>query len=218
MPLPPITSTALLCIPARRAISTDHKKWSPAQVTIYRLITRSTYEQTLIETANHKSGLNEAILGSTHLDGNPEDNAKRIAALLRDGANVLQAGEGESAECAAQFQQQDIGEILAQRTSKRTIASKAGGTFSTAVFQARSEDGGGGRKVEDANFWSDLLPEAVKAHQEAERNKHLVEGKRKRKAVSYFDSDQDQVRPGSTPCALCTCSFPVAIACTPQPF
>jgi Domain of Unknown Function (DUF1087) len=162
-----------------------------AQVTIYRLITRSTYEETLISTANHKSGLNEAILGNINLGSNPEDNAKRIASLLRDGANLLMADEQESVTRAAQFEQQDIGEILAQRTSKRTLASKAGSTFSTASFQAHQA---GGQQVDDARFWSELLPEAVKAHQEAERNKNLVHGKRRRKNVNYRDGDQTNVR------------------------
>jgi Domain of Unknown Function (DUF1087) len=160
-------------------------------VTIYRLITRSTYEETLINTANHKSGLNEAILGNINLEGNPEENAKRIASLLRDGANLLKVDETESAARAAQFQQQDIGDILAQRTSKRTLASKAGSTFSTASFQAHQS---GGQPVDDARFWSELLPEAVKAHQETERNKNLVQGKRRRKHVNYRDGYQP-VRP-----------------------
>ena len=149
---------------------------------------QGTYEETLINTANRKSGLNEAILGNINEAGNPEDNAARIARLLREGANSI-VDEAAAAEKAAQFEGQKIDDILAQRTSKRNMANKAGSTFSVASF--RAGDGDGAATVgNDATFWQDLLPDAVKAHQQAEANKFVVEGKRQRRTINYREPDR----------------------------
>lgn len=164
---------------------------------------QGTYEETLINTANQKSGLNEAILGNINDGGNPEDNAKRIARLLREGANSI-IDEAAAAEKAAQFEGQEIEDILAKRTSKRNVASKAGSTFSVASFRAEGE-----RPKNDASFWQDLLPEAVKAHQVAEANKHLVHGPRVRKRVNYSEPasvrEKDEAR---FHLLRCSCSLP----------
>lgn len=147
---------------------------------------QGTYEETLINTANQKSGLNEAILGNINAGGNPEDNAKRIARLLREGANSI-ADESVAAEKAEQFAGQDIEDILSKRTSKRNVANKAGNTFSVASFRAEGQP-----QTDDASFWQDLLPEAVKAHQAAEKSKNLMSGPRVRKRINYRE-------PGAAP-------------------
>lgn len=50
---------------------------------------QNTYEETLVNSANQKSGLNEAVLGSSGAGEDPEKNAARIARLLREGAHSL---------------------------------------------------------------------------------------------------------------------------------
>lgn len=132
-------------------------------------------------SANQKSGLNEAILGNA--DGiSPEDNAKRISRLLQEGAHSITTDDATADANASAFEGQDINSILAQRTSKRCIAAKAGSSFSVASFRA---GGGAPADGDAANFWQDLLPEAVKAHQKAEREKNLIRGPRVRRRVNY---------------------------------
>ena len=152
---------------------------------------QGTYEETLINTANQKSGLNEAILGNINACGNPEDNAARIARLLREGANSI-VDESAASEAAAKFEGQEVDDILAQRTSKRNIANKAGSTFSVASFRAHDTHGQGANTSggDDASFWRDLLPDAVKAHQEAEANKNLVHGPRVKQRVNYREPER----------------------------
>ena len=77
-------------------------------MTIYRLVTKGTYEEQLLSTANQKYGLNEAILGNINAVGNPEDNAKRIAELLRNGAYSLLNDGGAAAAQTEEFEREDI--------------------------------------------------------------------------------------------------------------
>lgn len=66
---------------------------------------QNTYEETLINAANQKSGLNEAVLGNIGGSGDPEKNAARIARLLREGAHSLVDERAANAASDA-FQQQ----------------------------------------------------------------------------------------------------------------
>eukprot|EP00892_Ulva_mutabilis_P002486 jgi/Ulvmu1/12238/UM086_0029.1 len=179
-----------------QAMARAHRIGQTKEVTIYRLVTQKTYEEQLVNVANQKSGLNEAILGNLGPGDDPEKNAARIARLLREGAHSLL--DERAADAAAEaFQEQDIGDILAQRTSRRVIQSggKSGGTFSVASFRA---DGAAAGTTDaagnDASFWRDLLPEAVKAHRDAEARKHVVDGKRSRRKVNYGEGRSAQGR------------------------
>ena len=67
---------------------------------------------------------------------NPEENSANIAELLRNGAHKQMAKEEVKVKEGEAFANEDISEILAQRTEKRQIGSRAGNTFSTAQFHA----------------------------------------------------------------------------------
>lgn len=67
---------------------------------------------------------------------NPEQNSADIADLLRNGAHKQIAKEEVKAKDGEAFANEDITEILAQRTEKRQIGSRAGNTFSRAQFAA----------------------------------------------------------------------------------
>lgn len=58
-----------------------------------------------MNSANQKSGLNEAILGNIGSSDDPEKNAARIARLLREGAHSLVDERAANAASDA-FQQQ----------------------------------------------------------------------------------------------------------------
>lgn len=246
-----------------------------------------------MNTANQKSGLNEAILGNIGSSEDPKMNADRIARLLREGAHSL-VDERAADVAADNFQAQvapppllapppvprsvvltlwtasvrshassgvamvddglasvmgtlvctepletcpvvlflfvvarwsrtaaavqDIGDILAHRTSRRVVqgGGKSGGTFSVASFRA---DGAAASAADttgdDAAFWRDLLPEAVKAHHDAEARKLIVDGKRSsRRRVNYGEDgaahsravEDDEVWPPLAPSHDVPCS------------
>ena len=67
---------------------------------------------------------------------NPEENSANIAELLKNGAHKQIAKEEVKVKEGEAFANEDITEILAQRTEKRQIGSRAGNTFSTAQFNA----------------------------------------------------------------------------------
>ena len=98
---------------------------------------------------------------------------------------ALLCSEEEAQENAKKFESEDIGDILAQRTSKRIMrggGKAGGGTFSVANFK---QDDGVTNGAESADFWRSLLPDAVKAAELAEQNRGLVSGPRRRRAVNY---------------------------------
>jgi len=70
-----------------QAMARCHRIGQTKEVRVYRLITKSTYEQGLFEAANRKYGLDEAILGaSMGGDGmakDPEMDSKKIDNLLK---------------------------------------------------------------------------------------------------------------------------------------
>lgn len=66
----------------------------------------------------------------------PEQNGATIAELLKHGAHSFVGQEERKAQEGEAFANEDITEILAQRTEKRQIGSRAGNTFSTAQFTA----------------------------------------------------------------------------------
>lgn len=67
-------------------------------------------------------------------DKDPEQNSAHIAELLKKGAHAQLGRENIKAKEGEAFADEDITEILAQRTEKRQIGSRAGNTFSTAQF------------------------------------------------------------------------------------
>ena len=65
--------------------------------------------------------------------GDPEQDHKRIADLLKHGAHTLHH-ENEAQQEEAKFEQESIDAILNGRTEKRQLGSRKGNTFSTASF------------------------------------------------------------------------------------
>lgn len=92
---------------------------------------------------------------------------------------------------------QDIGDILAQRTSRRLVqgSGKSGGTFSVASFRAGGDaDAAKNADADDSSFWRDLLPKAVLAQQNAESQKLLTHGKRTRRQINYHENNMTPQR------------------------
>ena len=176
-----------------QAMARCHRIGQTKEVKVYRLVTKATYEQSLFETSAKKYGLDEAVLGGgdspTGGGGSLKDDAKKINQLLKFG--VHGALRDQSGEEAAAFANEDIDQILGSRAEHRAIGSRAGNTFSTAVFSAGADDAA----ADAEDFWTNALPEAAKEAMERAANpdphhgldeRFRVEGPRKRKGM--YDS------------------------------
>lgn len=83
---------------------------------------------------------------------------------------------------------EDIGQILAGRTEKRQIGSRAGNSFSVTSFAAT---GAGRQAGADAgeDYWQNLMPSAVAAHEAAAAAAAAPQAlaPRRRRVVDYSD-------------------------------
>ena len=66
--------------------------------------------------------------------GDPQADHKRLVQLLKHGAHALAEPEAVTAKAGDDFAAEGIESILAGRTQKRQLGSRAGNTFSTATF------------------------------------------------------------------------------------
>jgi hypothetical protein len=221
LPLQPLNKPSLLHVHADwnpqndlQAMARCHRIGQEKEVTIYRLVSKDTYEEHVFFASSRKYGLDEAILGGIGSGrdgasagaaaagkrgggGDPEADTKRIADLLKHGAHCLTADEIEaSAKETEAFANEDIDAILNGRTEKRQIGGRAGNTFSVATFNvaqgggSSGTDTGKGGEADDKAFWAALLPEAARAEEEKKTAGPLVviEEKRRRKRVNYAEN------------------------------
>ena len=175
-----------------QAMARCHRIGQSKDVTIYRLVSKNTYEENLFRTSSKKYGLDEAILGGLGSlgvvpegGGNPEYDGARIAALLKHGAHCLKDEDKANEETDA-FLSEDIEQILKGRTEKRQIGGRAGNTFSVATFGEQAPTPGKGEK-NDEDFWKSLLPDAVASHEKAKEmaTQPNVLPPRRRTTVNY---------------------------------
>lgn len=122
-----------------------HRIGQTAEVKIYRLVTRNTYEREMFDRASMKLGLDRAIL---HRERDATQNKKgRVESLLKKGAyGVLM----EADEVNRKFCEEDIDKILEGRTSVVRHEDQKGNVFSKASFQVAEE-------IDDPDFWENLL-------------------------------------------------------------
>ncbi|KAG2496454.1 hypothetical protein HYH03_005678 [Edaphochlamys debaryana] len=177
-----------------QAMARCHRIGQKKEVTVYRLISRNTYEMALFTAASKKYGLDEAILGFSS-GSDPEADSARIADLLRNGAHGVLADMEAGARQGEEFASEDINQILEARTEKRQIGSRAGNTFSVATFaveepgagagRGRGRGRGGAEDAEAAEYWRNLCPDAVAAHEAKANEGPVFLGPRQRKRINY---------------------------------
>ena len=180
-----------------QAMARCHRIGQDKDVTIYRLVSKGTYEEHVFRTSSRKYGLDEAILGgiSDQCKGDPEADAKRLSELLKHGAMALAASETEAAAKETEdFETEDIDSILRGRTEKRVVGGRAGNTFSVATFEVAGGGHGFNDSLKDSSnddtsFWSNLLPEAAAADAAKKSNPvDVILVPRRRKRVNYAEN------------------------------
>ena len=136
-----------------------HRIGQTKNVSVYRLVTRRTYEEEIFNRANRKLGLERAVnaginsVGASTKDVGPSN--EEIERLLRVGAYQLQADDDDKA--ASEFERASIEDILASSSSKTTTTqSVAGGSFAVANFTPAGAEGSAGVDVDDPDFWNKI--------------------------------------------------------------
>lgn len=103
-----------------QAMARCHRIGQKKQVTIYRLITRKSFESEMFDRASKKLGLEQAILGSRAFNEEVEDSqkaakfdAKEMELLLREGAYAV--FKEDNSDDIKEFFEQDIDTLLGKR-------------------------------------------------------------------------------------------------------
>jgi hypothetical protein len=147
-----------------------HRIGQSKQVSIYRLITRRSFESEMFERASRKLGLEQAVLGSYAFSERGQADkmdAKEMEQLLRQGAYAL-LEEDESA--MKEFCEKDIDEILEERAHVRVVEGvktdnwlnkKKKAKTRKSLFTGASSAEHADIDVDDPDFWKKVLPDLV---------------------------------------------------------
>ena len=159
-----------------QAMARCHRIGQEKPVTIYRLITRRSFEAEMFERASRKLGLEQAILGSRQFgdiaeeDATKKMDAKEMELLLKQGAYAVFGDDAESESRIKEFCEQDIDSILDQRSRVRIVdgeVDESGNRIASKNRITKSLFTGGASiehadiDVNDPNFWKKVLPDLV---------------------------------------------------------
>ena len=143
-----------------------HRIGQKKAVRIYRLVTKKTYEETMLQRAAMKLGLERAVLGgvgkSSGIKGS-NMTPKELEKMLREGAyHHLDTNNEEGNAAAKSFCEADIEELL--KTNSRTIQvneitgnismpSLTHNTVNKQSFNVANRKEGDAVDVDDPDFW-----------------------------------------------------------------
>jgi len=188
-----------------QAVARAHRIGQTRTVNIYRLVTKDTVEEDIVERAKQKMVLDHLVIQQMETSGKsvltsvsakaaavnkPTDFSKDdLNSILKFGARALFADEGEKGE-GQEMEEMDIDEILARAETTETRDMSTGASellsqFKVANFAPAEEE-------DDENFWNDLLPNGPKKDDAVP----LYLGPRKRTNVNYAET---HVTPAAEP-------------------
>ena len=159
-----------------QAMARCHRIGQKKQVTIYRLITRRSFEAEMFDRASRKLGLEQAILGTAKFDNNEktDENSgkldpKEMEQLLREGAYSLMLEDDD--DDMQDFREQDIDNILKKRAhvmvteggqqTESWLNKKKKSKTRKSRFTGGSSTEHGDIDVNDPDFWKKVLPDLV---------------------------------------------------------
>jgi SNF2 family DNA or RNA helicase len=166
-----------------QAMARCHRIGQTKVVQVYKLCTKDTYETVMLQAANHKLGLEHAVIkqGGFEVAGSSGDKsaepnwkeaarqkASTIERLLRAGAHMLTNTEHDQRIQA--FDQSSIEDILTHYGETRLVggdapggasggADGATGSSSFALASFVSDESGTSIELDDPNFWSGTMIE-----------------------------------------------------------
>ena len=174
-----------------QALARCHRIGQEREVTVYRLITRKTYEYQMFYRASRKLGFDQAVMtGITKLEGKTGGQPKKskkeqdeeMERLLKYGAYHLNDDDTD----AIDFEKQDIDTIL--KTRAKTINAKEINHLSKATFVSNVDDKNKDVDVDDPAFWSKVVGLKAAKKKEEEEYMSIYERAKKRsskKVVNY---------------------------------
>ncbi|KTG04323.1 hypothetical protein cypCar_00030728, partial [Cyprinus carpio] len=168
-----------------------HRIGQKKQVNIYRLVTKGSVEEDIIERAKKKMVLDHLVIqrmdttGKTVLDtgaapsSSTPFNKEELSAILKFGAEELfKESEGEEQEP----QEMDIDEILKRAETREndpgpsTVGEELLSQFKVANFSMMEEEEIDMDTERDNKNWDDIIPEEQRRRlEEEERQKELAE-------------------------------------------
>ena len=158
-----------------QAMARCHRIGQSKNVTVYRLITRKSFESEMFERASKKLGLEQALLGTrTFTDCDADESskidAKEMETLLRQGAYALLMDDDN--DIVKEFCEQDIETILDSRAHVRVVEGqqteswlnkkKKFGRTNKSLFTGDSSLETAEIDVNDPDFWKKVLPDLVR--------------------------------------------------------
>ncbi|GFS24820.1 chromodomain-helicase-DNA-binding protein 1, partial [Elysia marginata] len=188
-----------------------HRIGQTKQVSVYRLVTSSTVEEKIVESAKKKMVLDHLVIqrmdttGRTVLDKGSAPSStipfskEELCAILKFGAEELfKEKENEDEE----EQQVDIDDVLNRAEEHETESNAVGdellSQFKVASFGNLEEEADASRASagdEDEKDWDEIIPEDVRAKmEEEERQQQLLDlelGPRNRKTIKQLQVDYD---------------------------
>jgi hypothetical protein len=158
-----------------QAQSRCHRIGQTKVVKVFRLVTRGTYEQTMIDRSAQKLGLSRALLSAADKrNQKSKQTAADIERLLRYGAyQILKSADADPAkadgngtaeaddETSRLFCEKDIDQILTQdsrviRYNDEFDESTHNATIGKATFSIETESAN--VRLDDPNFWEKVMP------------------------------------------------------------
>ena len=149
-----------------QAMARAHRIGQTNNVVVYRLVTRGTYEQRMLEIAGKKMALDTAVLGNMGGQGKkePDMSANDMDQLLRYGAyHLFQENDEEEKKRDQMLQEEDIDAILKRastvvhREEGEGGGNGGGSTMSRMSFCLSEKDAEVDLNADD--FWEKVLPE-----------------------------------------------------------
>lgn len=193
-----------------------HRIGQTKQVSVYRLVTSSTVEEKIVESAKKKMVLDHLVIqrmdttGRTVLDKGSAPSStipfskEELCAILKFGAEDLFKEKDNEDE---EEQQVDIDDILNRAEEHETESNAVGdellSQFKVASFGNLEEEADASRVSggeDEEKDWDEIIPEDVRAKmEEEERQQQLLDlelGPRNRKTIKQlqvdYDSDKDK--------------------------
>ena len=161
-----------------QAMARCHRIGQSKQVTIYRLITRRSFEAEMFERASKKLGLEAAVLGSRAFNDaeieeenkkNEKMDGKELELLLREGAYAVLLED--DTDNIREFCEQDIESLLEQRAhvvvtegnqkTESWLNKRGKGKTRKSMFTGESAMEHAEIDVNDPDFWKKVLPDLV---------------------------------------------------------
>merc|ERR1711971_191178 len=193
-----------------------HRIGQKNQVSVYRLVTSSTVEEKIVESAKKKMVLDHLVIqrmdttgrtvlnrGSAPSSSSTPFSKDELCAILKFGAEELFKGNDNDED---EEQQVDIDDILNRAEEHETETSGVGdellSQFKVATFGNLEEEAEASRASygDEEKTWEDIIPEDErKKMEEEQRQQELLDlelGPRSRKTIKQlqvdYDSDKDK--------------------------